>query len=394
MKQPSVASSRVLGVCLTKCSKFLGVALCLTTMLCANHARAAAFTMGDLVVVRVGDGSAALTGNATAAFLDEYTPGGVLVQSIPLPTLASGGNQPLTLSGSATSEGFLALSQNGMYLTLGGYAATVGTATPQTSTALAVNRVIGRIDLLGNINTTTTLTDAYNGSNIRSVTSSDGVNFWTGGNGGSGQGSSAGARYTTLGSTTSQALHSTTTNVRVVNLFNGQLYADSSSSPFLGVGTVGSGMPTTSGQTYSELPGFPTSGTHSSYDFWFKDANTLYVADDGSAANGGGIQKWTLNAGTWSLAYTLGNNGTTTTAVRGLAGTVDGSGNAVLFGTTGSALVSVTDTGAGSTVTSLATAPSNTAFRGVEILVVPEPTTAALSGIGLVALLFFRRFRR
>jgi hypothetical protein len=179
-----------------------------------------------------------------------------------------------------------------------------------------------------------------------------------------------------------------------VNLFNGQLYADSASGTFLGVGTVGSGTPTTSGQTYSELPGFPTTGTHSSYDFWFKDANTLYVADDGSAANGGGIQKWTLNAGTWSLAYTLGNNGTTTTAVRGLAGTVDGSGNAVLYGTTGSALVSVTDTGAGSTVTSLATAPSNTAFRGVEILIVPEPTTAALSGIGLVALLFFRRFRR
>jgi len=176
MKQLWVTSNRL--VCLPKCFKLLGVAFSLTTILCANHAGAAAFTMGDLVVVRVGDGAAALTGNATAAFLDEYTPGGVLVQSIPLPTLASGGNQPLTLSGTATSEGFIALSQNGMYLTLGGYAATVGTATPQTSTAAAVNRVIGRIDLLGNINTTTSLGDAYNGSNIRSVTSSDGVNFW------------------------------------------------------------------------------------------------------------------------------------------------------------------------------------------------------------------------
>lgn len=394
MKKPWVTSNSLLSMCLRKCSKLLGAAICLAAILCANNGRAAAFTLGDLVVVRVGDGSAALNGNATAAFLDEYTTSGVLVQSIPLPTVALGANQPLTLSGSATSEGFLALSQNGMYLTLGGYAATVGTLTPQTSTAAAVNRVIGRIDLLGNINTTTSLGDAYNGSNIRSVTSSDGVNFWTGGNGGSGQGSSAGARYTTLGSTTSTALHSTTTNVRVVNLFNGQLYADSSSSPFLGVGTVGSGMPTTSGQTYSELPGFPTSGTHSSYDFWFKDANTLYVADDGSAANGGGIQKWTLSAGTWSLAYTLGNNGTTTTAVRGLAGTVDGSGNAVLYGTTGSALVSVTDTGSGSTVSTLTTAGANTAFRGVEILIVPEPTTAALTGFGLLALVLFRRFRR
>src|SRR6266705_3206108 len=124
MKQPWVTSSRILFVRLIKCSRLAGVSLCLATILDANHAQAAAFTMGDLVVVRVGDGAAALTGNATAAFLDEYTPGGVLVQSIPLPTLASGGNQPMTLSGSATSEGFLALSQNGMYLTLGGYAAT------------------------------------------------------------------------------------------------------------------------------------------------------------------------------------------------------------------------------------------------------------------------------
>src|SRR6476646_382680 len=36
----------------------------------------AAFTPGDLVVYRVGDGSASLTGIATAVFLDEYTPAG------------------------------------------------------------------------------------------------------------------------------------------------------------------------------------------------------------------------------------------------------------------------------------------------------------------------------
>jgi hypothetical protein len=389
-----VTSTFPLSCLSNRSSKLLVAALCLATILGTNQASAAAFTLGDLVVVRVGDGSAALNGNATAAFLDEYTTSGTFVQSIPLPTVASGGNQPLTLSGSATSEGFIALSQNGMYLTLGGYAATVGMLSPQTSNATSVARVIGRIDLSGNINTTTSLGDAYNGSNIRSITSSDGINFWTGGNGGSGQGSSAGTRYTTLGSTTSTGLHSTTTNVRVVNLFNGQLYADSASGTFLGVGTVGSGTPTTSGQTYSELPGFPTTGTHSSYDFWFKDANTLYVADDGSAANGGGIQKWTLSAGTWSLAYTLGNNGTATTAVRGLAGTVDGSGNAVLYGTTGSALVSVTDTGAGSALSTLASAGVNTAFRGVELLVVPEPSTAALAGFGMLALVIFRRFRR
>jgi hypothetical protein len=183
--------------------------------------------------------------------------------------------------------------------------------------------------------------------------------------------------------------------MRVVNIFNGQLYVSSSTGTLLGVSTVGTGLPTTaSSSTITPLPGMPTTGTHSSYDFWFKDANTLYVADDGSAANGGGIQKWTQSGGTWSLAYTLLNNGSTTIAVRGLAGTLDGSGNAILYGTAGSALISVTDTGAGSALTPIATAAANEAFRGVELLVVPEPTTAALTGFGLLALVLFRRFRR
>jgi len=362
--------------------------------------QAAAFGLGDLVVVRVGDGVAALNSNATATFLDEYTPSGVFVQSIPLPTSLSGLNQPFTLSGSATSEGFLALSQNGLYLTMGGYNALPGTVGVTTATPTAVPRGVARIGLNGIVDTSTSLTDAYNGSNIRSAVSSDGVNIWTGGNAGSGLGATGGPRYTTFGSSSSVRVDTTASNMRVVNIFNGQLYVSSSTGTLLGVSTVGTGLPTTAGSsTITPLPGMPTTGTHSSYDFWFKDANTLYVADDGSAANGGGIQKWTQSGGTWSLAYTLLNNGTATTGVRGLSGTVDGSGNAVLFGTTsaGSAantLITLTDTGATSAPTILATAAANEIFRGVELLVVPEPTTAALTGFGLLALVLFRRFRR
>ncbi len=396
MKEPSITSVRfLLPRLIGKHFKRVDVALCLAATLCANHASAAAFTLGDLVVVRVGDGSAALSSAATATFLDEYTPGGVFVQSIPMPTSLSGLNQPFTLSGSATSEGFLALSQNGLYLTMGGYNALPGTAGVATAAPTTVPRGVARIGLNGSIDTSTSLSDAYSGSNIRSAVSSDGVNIWTGGNAGSGLGATGGPRYTTLGSTTSVRVDTTASNMRVVNIFNGQLYVSSSTGTLLGVSTVGAGLPTTaSSSTITPLSGMPTTGSHSSYDFWFKDANTLYVADDGSAANGGGIQKWTQSGGTWSLAYTLGNNGTTTTAVRGLAGTVDGSGNAVLYGTTASALVSVTDTGSGSALSTLATAGANTAFRGVELLVVPEPSTAALAGFGLLALALFRRFRR
>jgi hypothetical protein len=370
--------------CATKALLF-STAFCFSFALCPREVRASAFTAGDLVVVEVGTG-AALNGNATAASLLEYSTLGSLVQTINLPTGATG----LTLSGTATSEGFLTLSTDGNYLTMGGYAATPGTATPQTSTPAAVNRVVGRIDMSGNINISTALTDAYSGSNIRSAVSTDGNSLWTAGNGGSGQGATAGVRYTTLGSTTSTLINPTSSNMRVVNIFNGQLYASSSTGTLLGVSTVGTGEPTTSiGGAPTALPGMPTTGTHSAYDFWFMDANTLYVADDGTAANGGGIQKWTLSGGTWTLQYTLLNNGTTTTGIRGLAGTVDGSGNAILFGTTSAtlnSLIEVTDTGAGSTATTLATVTTGYAFRGVEFLPVPEPSSIALVLGGLTFL--------
>ena len=377
------------------------VVAALTSFGVAPHFAAAAFIPGNLVVLQAGDGSAGLSSNATVAFVKEYTTAGVPVSSTPMPVAVSGANQPYTLSGSATSEGFLTLSADGQYLTAAGYGVVPGTVTPQTSTAAAAPRVVARIDMNQNIDTTTALTDAYNGSNIRSAVSTDGTNLWTGGNGGSGQGASAGVRFATLAATVSTQLNSTTTNVRVVNIYNGQLYMSTSSGTFLGVGTVGTGTPTTSGQTPTLLSGFPTTGTHSSYDFWFKDSDTLYVADDGSAANGGGIQKWAQSGGSWSLQYTLAaGTGLTGSAVgaRGLAGYVDGGGNAVLFATTSDAspnrLVTITDTGAGSAFTTLATAPvgaGSTAFRGVEFLPVPEPASLGLIAVASVAMLRRRR---
>jgi hypothetical protein len=176
----------------------------------------------------------------------------------------------------------------------------------------------------------------------------------------------------------------------VVNIHAGQLYSSSASGTNLGVNTIGTGLPTTSGQTIALLPGMPTTGTHSSYDYFFSNNNTMYVADDGSAANGGGIQKWTFDGSNWSLGYTLLNTGAATTAVRGLTGYVNGLGQAVLFATTGQSnannLITVTDTGAGATATILATAASNTAFRGV-VFVAPEPSSAILlimAGMGFV----------
>ena len=320
------------------------------------------------------------------------------VQTITMPTAASGSNAALTLVGTGV-EGFLQLSTNGQYLVMAGYGVAPGTATPQSSAASVINRVIGRVDINSlAIDTTTALTDSHGTSNIRSATSTNGTDLWTGGGGTS----PAGVCYAPLGSTTGTRVNTSGnsgTTRRVAKIFNGQLYVSGASTggPNLSINSVGTGTPT-SGSAETNLPGMPTSGTHSTYDFWFQNTTTVYLADDGNAASGGGIQKWTFDGTNWVLQYTLLNNGATNTAVRGLTGYTDSSGNAILFATTSvasaNALITVTDTGAASTASTLATAPANTAFRGVQFIPnVPEPGTAMLLVVGVVGLAANRRRR-
>src|SRR2546429_280991 len=97
----------------------VGVAIVVQQIYFADRVRAASpFTAGNLVVYRVGDGLSALGSAATPVFLDEYTPAGVFVQTIAVPTTTSGSNRALTASGTATSEGLLTRSIDGQYLTL------------------------------------------------------------------------------------------------------------------------------------------------------------------------------------------------------------------------------------------------------------------------------------
>jgi len=378
---------------LTTIGKFLlGIAI---LAICSAAAIAGPITAGNLVVVQVGDGSAALSSAGTAGFLKEFTVAGTPVQSIALPTAASAGVNQLVYSGTATSEGFLTLSANGQYLTTAGYATNPGTATITTSTT--IGRVAGRVDLSGNVDTTTVLAATVDGSigNPRSIVSNDGSQFWVGS-------SAGGVRYTTYGSTGgSTQIASTPANMRVVNISGGQLYVSSASNPLFGVGTVGTGLPTTSGQTVTLLPGFPTAAGPSNYDYVFADANTLYVADDSAT---GGLQKWVLSGGSWSLKYTLNAGLTAATGIRGLAG-VNVAGVATFYATSSSGtnannLVTISDVVANtvlpaSTFVTLATAPANTAFRGVELIPisVPEPASLALLTLAGVITASRRRTR-
>ena len=75
----------------------LTIALVASALVGAAQASATALTPGDVVVYRVGSGSGALSSGAFPVFLDEYDPSGKLVESVALPTAASGSNKPLLL---------------------------------------------------------------------------------------------------------------------------------------------------------------------------------------------------------------------------------------------------------------------------------------------------------
>lgn len=282
----------------------------LSLLAVVGAASAAPFTPGNLVTARVGAvGGATLTNVANAVVLDEYSLAGTLVQSVALPTAASGANQPIALSGTATSEGQLNLSTDGRFLIIGGYGAIPGAIGVVASTA---SRVIARIDMAGTIDTTTAVVDAYLANNLRGVASVDGSSFWTSG---TATGTSGGVRYiASLGATTSTAVTAPglPTNTRHINIFNGQLYISGSSGSVLGLATVGVGLPTAGGTAITALAGFPTATGPSSYDFAVINnadfgqgpTTVAYVADDRTTAFGG-VQKWVLSAGTWTLADTI-----------------------------------------------------------------------------------------
>ncbi|MVN76586.1 T9SS type A sorting domain-containing protein [Hymenobacter sp. HMF4947] len=343
---------------------FLGAAFSLVPTL----ASAAPFKPGNIVVARVGDGSAALSAVAAAVFLDEYTPSGTLVQSIDLPTAVNGNNRILTASGNATSELNLTRSADGHYLVLAGYGAAPGTGAVTASQAADVTRVIGLIGADGSLDTSTSTGDAFNGVSIRAAATVDGTSFYS-------VGGNSGVRYQAFGTFGSTQLTTAPTNIRSVSVAGGNLYISTASSPYFGLSQVGTGLPTTA-QTAAVLPGFPGTATGSSpYGFYLADLSTdvpgvdvAYVADD-RTTTAGGIQKWSLVAGSWVLNGTI--TSTAAAAVRGLNGSTSGT-SVSLVASSGTGLFVLADNAGYNAAPSvaalpaaIATAGTNTAFRGL-----------------------------
>ena len=266
------------------------------------------FAAGNIVTLRVGETAGPALSNASSPiFLDEYTTSGTFVKSVALPFAVNllNLNRRFSMSGTATSEGYLNLSPDGQYLTFAGYDAAPGVTGIASTPSSTTNRIVARVSQNGTINTTTRINDGYDANNIRSAATVDGSGFWTGGPGGA----TGGTRYMPLGNTgTSTQVSSTVTNTRGTAIYNSQLYSSASSGSNTGVNSVGTGLPTTSGNTTAIIPGLTTGFAPNAHGFVFVDTDdngtpdVMYVADATS-----GLMKFSNTAGTWTARGTLPN---------------------------------------------------------------------------------------
>ncbi len=342
--------------------------LALPASLVAQVSGGSSFGPESIIVGRVGTSASTLSGTGNEIYLDEYSPSGNLIQSIPLPASPSGANRRLVVAGDSISEGGLSRSADGRYLIVSGYDAAIPYPVNVSGTAgTSTRRVIGRVDHEGTVNTATALTDFASTGVPRSVVSVDGSQFWM-------VGSKGGVRHAPLGATTSTQLNKQAPDPSHLGLYGGWLYLSTDGgSPR--ISSVGTNLPTTAGQTLNGLAGFPEVGSPDGFHladlsdsvFGF---DTLYVADDTI-----GLMKFSLVNGLWVSSGTVGAD---TDDYRGLTAKITSSG-VVLFAIRkalgiqgGGELVKLTDSSGyrgplHGTPLLVATAAANTAFRGVSL---------------------------
>jgi hypothetical protein len=354
----------------------------------AGLLQAQSFTAGNLVVVRVGSGAAALSSASTQVALSDYSTAGVLNATRTFQsstTIPAAGAAPfLNVSGTTANEGFGSTAINGSIFALLGYNVTNATASVNGSASTNL-RAVGRATANGTLSVPLSALSYGATNTIRSV-ATDGTSYWaTTSNTTAGNGL---VHISAAGTVTSL----TSLNGRGVGIFNGQLFATAQAS----VQSFGTGLPTTSGQTGTTVATVTNANAFS----FSPNHDVLYVADESAfnatATSSGGIRKFTRAAGTstWTFQYTLNSGAAATTACRGLV--VDWSGaSPVIYATvaasSANAIIRVTDDGTAlSSSNTGGTAPTTivagvTNIRLAGLAFAPGTPSIVLSGAASVA---------
>lgn len=296
-------------------------------------------------------------------FLDEITPTGHLVDTLAIPT------DLIVTSFSSKSELSVNLSPDKKSLTFMGYVAppnaidvsnsnTHGVIDPTNPDGQQFYRGIAEVDGAGNV--TVTRTNAYTGDNGRAAIWGGGA-YYTVGNSNNGSGTPAnvvaatGVQFTSpcqapgtpqeIGDFSILQVIDPSTGKPYTkadkpgkdNNFRGLTISDNTLYITKGSGSNGINTVYQVGETgtfpspdnapsgdlskvaITILPGFPTilaknAAAIHPFGVWFADANTLYVADEGSGKASdastnpdAGLQKWVRVNGTWHRAYVLQN---------------------------------------------------------------------------------------
>jgi len=317
----------------------------------AGNTSATAFTAGNLAVLRIGDGTETLASSGNSVFIDQYTTNGTLAGSIALPDSAT---NALIISGSASSEGALTRSADRRLLVIGGYNVAL-TNSASSLASSTVPRALGVVDALGSFALVGMATNQFSANNIRSGTTDGRGNYW-------GAGASSGTYYFGTGQT----------NTIQTNVANSIVLQDIGGNLYFSTQKITNGLwkiPGTPTVPVTNAAVFLNAGSKAStYAFALNSNATLaYLADD-TLKGVGGVQRWDFSGGAWTMSYAFA--AITNVGARGVAVNFSGA-RPVIYATTAenatNRLVAITDTGAASTVTTLATAGVNQIFRGVAL---------------------------
>ena len=280
--------------------------------------QAASPTAGDLMLlVAAGNSSSNTTGSVVE--INTTTASQTPVQTIALPD-PTNATDSYRISGSATSTGYVALSNDRSLWAVTGHNSTTTSGNANT----LLTRGVYTINVSGTVVKQTTYTGG-SGNQTRAATTLNGAAWFIADQGG---------LYTNLSTSASPS-----GNFRAAKSFGGTVYVGLNSTTAIQVATISAA----SGATITPLPGLTSNSSFSDFYLVQSGANgttydVLYVLNTGT------IAKYSLVSGTWAA-----NGSSATLGGFGLAAAASGTG-ANLYVTTGSgatsgnSVVKVTDT--------------------------------------------------